>query len=144
MERNSLSKKFIKKIVKSALKEDLYPIGDITSKLIKNNNLKSFKIISNQKGILGGIELARCVFQLVDNKIKFKAKKKDGSKLRKGSIIANINGNPKNILICERVALNFLSHISGIASETNKYVNKVNGKSKICCTRKTIPNLRAI
>ena len=76
MERNSLSKKFIKKIVKSALKEDLYPIGDITSKLIKNNNHKSFKIISNQKGILGGIELARCVFQLVDNKIKFKAKKK--------------------------------------------------------------------
>ena len=144
MERNSLSKKFIKKIVKSALKEDLYPIGDITSKLIKNNNLKSFKIISNQKGILGGIELARCVFRLVDNKIKFKAKKKDGFKLDKGSVVANINGHPKSILICERVALNFLSHISGIASETDKYVNKINGKSKICCTRKTIPTIRAI
>ena len=144
MRKNSLSKKFIEKIVKSALKEDLYPSGDITSKLIKNNNFKSFKIISNQKGILGGIELARCVFMLVDNKIKFKTKKKDGSKLAKGSIIANIYGNPKSILICERVALNFLSHVSGIASETNKYVNKVNGKSKICCTRKTIPSLRAI
>ena len=144
MERNSLSKKFIKKIVKSALKEDLYPIGDITSKLIKNNNLKSFKIISNQKGILGGLDLAKCVFRLMDSKIKFKTKKKDGSKLVKGSIVANIYGNPKSILICERVALNFLSHISGVASETNKYVNKVNGKSKICCTRKTIPSLRAI
>ena len=144
MRRNSLSKEFIEKIVKSALKEDLYPSGDITSKLIKNDNFKSFKIISNQKGILGGIELARCVFRLVDSKIKFKIKKKDGSKLIKGSIVANIYGNPKNILICERVALNFLSHISGIASETNKYVNKVKGKSKICCTRKTIPNLRAI
>ena len=143
MRRNSLSKKFIEKIFKSALKEDLYPSGDITSKLIKNDNFKSFKIISNQKGILGGIELARCVFKLVDSKIKFKIKKKDGSKLFKGSIVANINGHPKSILICERVALNFLSHISGIATETNKYVNKVKGKSKICCTRKTIPSLRS-
>ena len=76
MRKNSLSKKFIKKIVKSALKEDLYPSGDITSKLIKNNNFESFKIISDQEGILGGIELARCAFRLVDSKIKFKAKKK--------------------------------------------------------------------
>ena len=144
MRKNSLSKKSIHKIVKSALREDLYPGGDITSKLIENNNFKSFKIISNHKGILGGIDLAKCVFRLVDSKIKFIAKKKDGSKLSKGSIIANVKGNPRNILICERVALNFLSHISGIASETNKYVNKVKGKSKICCTRKTIPNLRAL
>ena len=142
MRRNSLSKKFIEKIVKSALKEDLYPSGDITSKLIKHNKFKSFKIISNQKGILGGIELARCVFRAVDSKIKFKAKINDGFKLRKGNIVATINGNPKSILVCERIALNFLSHISGIASETNKYVNKIKGKSKICCTRKTIPTLR--
>ena len=80
----------------------------------------------------------------MDSKIKFKVKKKDGFKLDKGSIVANIYGNSKSVLICERVALNFLSHISGVASETNKYVNKVNGKSKICCTRKTIPSLRAI
>ncbi len=144
MQRKSLSKKFLEKIVKSALKEDLYPSGDITSKLIKHNNFKTFKIISNQKGILGGLDLAKCVFRLMDSKIKFKTKKKDGSKLVKGSIVANIYGNPKSILICERVALNFLSHISGVASETNKYVNKVNGKSKICCTRKTIPSLRVI
>ena len=144
MGRNSLSKKFIEKTVKSALKEDLHPSGDITSRLIKHNNFKTFKIISNQKGILGGLDLAKCAFRLVDSKTKFKTKKKDGSKLVKGSIVANIYGNPKSILICERVALNFLSHVSGIASETNKYVNKVNGKSKICCTRKTIPSLRAI
>ena len=142
MRRNSLSKKFIEKIVKSALKEDLYPSGDITSKLIKHNKFKSFKIISNQKGILGGIELARCVFKLVDSKINFKAKINDGFKLSKGNIVATINGNPKSILVSERIALNFLSHISGIASETNKYVNKIKGKSKICCTRKTIPTLR--
>ena len=142
MRRNSLSKKFIEKIVKSALKEDLYPSGDITSKLIKHNKFKSFKIISNQKGILGGIELARCVFKLVDSKINFKAKINDGFKLSKGNIVATINGNPKSILVSERIALNFLSHISGIASETNKYVKKIKGKSKICCTRKTIPTLR--
>ena len=144
MGRNSLSKKFIEKTVKSALKEDLHPSGDITSRLIKHNNFKTFKIISNQKGILGGLDLAKCAFRLVDSKTKFKTKKKDGSKLVKGSIVANIYGNTKSILICERVALNFLSHISGVASETNKYVNKVNGKSKICCTRKTIPSLRVI
>ena len=90
MRRNSLSKEFIEKIVKSALKEDLYPSGDITSKLIKHNKFKSFKIISNQKGILGGIELARCVFKLVDSKIKFKAKINDGFKLSKGNIVATI------------------------------------------------------
>ena len=82
MQTNNLSKKFIEKLVKSALKEDLYPDGDITSKLIKHNNFKSFKIISNQNGILGGIELARCVFRLVDNKIKFKTKKKRWFKIR--------------------------------------------------------------
>ena len=76
MRKNSLSKKSIHKIVKSALREDLYPGGDITSKLIENNNFKSFKIISNHKGILGGIDLAKCVFRLVDSKIKFIAKKK--------------------------------------------------------------------
>ena len=107
MQINSLSSRFIEKIVKSALKEDLNPSGDVTSKLIKNKTFKSFKIISNQKGILGGIELARCVFRLVDSKNKIKAKKKDGSKLGKGSIVATINGRPKNILVCERIALNF-------------------------------------
>ena len=144
MRKNRLSNRFVEKIVKSALKEDLNPSGDITSKLIKNKTFKSFKIICNQNGILGGVELAKCVFRLVDSKIKFKAKKKDGSKLGKGSIVATINGHPKNILVCERVALNFLSYISGIATETNKYVNKVKGKTKICCTRKTIPTLRAM
>ena len=109
MRKNRLSNRFVAKIVKSALKEDLNPSGDITSKLIKNKTFKSFKIICNQNGILGGVELAKCVFRLVDSKIKFKAKKKDGSKLGKGSIVATINGHPKNILVCERVALNFLS-----------------------------------
>ena len=71
-------------------------------------------------------------------------KKKEGSAIKKGNIIATIEGNIKNILTGERVALNFLSHISGIATKTNQFVKKVGKKSKICCTRKTIPSLRVI
>ena len=114
------------------------------SKVIKKRIIKTFKIISNQDGIIGGIKFAECTFKLFDNKIKFHIKKKDGSKVKKGNIIAIVKGNSKNILICERVALNFLSHISGIASYTNKFVKLTRGKCKICCTRKTIPNLRVI
>ena len=87
---------------------------------------------------------AKQTFDLVDNKIKFKIKKKDGSNVKKGSLIATIEGNARNILIAERVALNFLSHISGIASKTNQFVKLAGKKCKICCTRKTIPNIRVI
>jgi nicotinate-nucleotide pyrophosphorylase (carboxylating) len=139
-----LSKSFINNSVKLALNEDLYPSGDITSNLIKKSNFKIFKIVANQDGIVGGIEFARSTFKIFDNKIQFHIKKKDGSQIKKGQIIAMIKGDSKNILICERVALNFLSHISGIASYTNKFVKLAKGKSKICCTRKTIPNLRVI
>ena len=144
MSKIILSKSFIKNSVKLALNEDLYPNGDITSNLIKERIIKTFKIISNQDGIVGGIKFAECTFKLFDNKIKFHIKKKDGSKVKKGNIIAIIKGNSKNILICERVALNFLSYISGVASYTNKFVKLTRGKSKICCTRKTIPNLRVM
>jgi len=139
-----LSKNFIKGVCKLALNEDLYPSGDITSNLLKNNVNKKVKIISNQKGIIGGLEFAKQTFKLIDKKIKFTTKKKEGSLIKKGNIIAIIEGNIKNILTGERVALNFLSHISGIATITNKFVKKVRKKSKICCTRKTIPNLRVI
>ena len=144
MSKIILSKSFINNSVKLALNEDLYPSGDITSNLIKKSNFKIFKIVSNQDGIVGGIEFARSTFKIFDNKIQFHIKKKDGSQIKKGQIIAMIKGDSKNILICERVALNFLSHISGIASYTNKFVKHAKGKSKICCTRKTIPNLRVI
>jgi nicotinate-nucleotide pyrophosphorylase (carboxylating) len=80
----------------------------------------------------------------VDNKIKFISKKKDSAQVKKGSLIATIEGKAKNILIAERVALNFLSHISGIANKTNQFVKLAGKKSKICCTRKTIPNIRVI
>ena len=144
MSKIILSKSFINNSVKLALNEDLYPGGDITSNLIQKSGVKIFKIITNQNGIIGGIEFAKSTFKIFDSKIQFHVKKKDGSQIKKGQTVAVIKGNSKNVLICERVALNFLSHISGIASYTNKFVKLAKGKSKICCTRKTIPNLRVI
>jgi len=139
-----LSKDFIRNTVKRALNEDLYPSGDITSSLVKNNKNIKIKLLSNENAIVGGLLFAKQAFDLVDNKIKFNIKKKDGSNVKKGSLIATIEGNARNILIAERVALNFLSHISGIATKTNRFVKLVGNKCKVCCTRKTIPNIRVI
>ena len=144
MPKIQLSKNFIRSTCKLALNEDLYPLGDITTNLLNNNSISKVKLISNQKGIIGGLEFAKETFNLLDKNIKFHIKKKEGSKVTRGSVIAVIEGKIKNILIGERVALNFLSHISGIATKTNKFVKKVGKKTKICCTRKTIPNLRVI
>ncbi len=144
MSNIKLSKEFIRHTVKLALNEDLYPSGDITSGLIKNNKTITVKLLSNQNAVIGGLLFAKQTFALIDNKIKFMIKKKDGSSVKKGSLIALIKGNAKNILIAERVALNFLSHISGIATKTNTFVKLAGKKTKICCTRKTIPNLRVI
>ncbi|MBC8301056.1 MAG: carboxylating nicotinate-nucleotide diphosphorylase [Pelagibacterales bacterium] len=144
MSKIILSKNFIKSTCKLALNEDLYPSGDITSNLLKNNNKKKIKIITNQNGIIGGLEFAKQTFKLIDKKIKFNIKKREGSNIKKGNIVATIDGNIRNILTGERVALNFISHISGIATKTNNFVKKAGKKTKICCTRKTIPNLRVI
>ncbi|MDC2989937.1 carboxylating nicotinate-nucleotide diphosphorylase [Candidatus Pelagibacter sp.] len=144
MSKIKLSKEFIKSTVKLALNEDLYPSGDITSSLINNDNIVTVKLISNQKAIVGGLLFAKQTFALIDNKIKFVTKIKDGSRTKKGSLVALIKGKAKNILIAERVALNFMSHISGIATKTNEFVKLAGKKTKICCTRKTIPNLRVI
>ena len=144
MSKIKLSKEFIRNTVKLALNEDLYPSGDITSSLVKNDKIITVKLLSNQNAIIGGLLFAKQAFALIDSKIKFIIKKKDGSKIKKGSLVALIKGNAKNILIAERVALNFLSHISGIATKTNAFVKLAGNKTKICCTRKTIPNLRVI
>ena len=144
MSKIQLSKNFIINTCRLALAEDLYPSGDITSKLLNENIKKKIKLITNENGIIGGLEFAKQTFKLIDKKIKFTIKKKEGSLIKKNDIIAIIDGNIKNILTSERVALNFISHISGVATKTNQFVKKVGRKTKICCTRKTIPNLRVI
>ncbi len=144
MPKIKLSETFIKDRVKLALAEDLYPDGDITSDLLKKDKFISVKLISNQNAIVAGLLFAKHAFNQVDKKVKFIIKKKDGSSVKKNSIIALIKGRANSILIAERVALNFLSHISGIATKTNKFVKLAGKKCKVCCTRKTIPNLRVI
>ena len=144
MSKIKLSENFIRNTVKLALNEDLFPSGDITSNLVQNNKIIKVKLISNQDAIIGGLLFAKHTFLLLDKKIKFIIKKKDGSSVKKNPLIATIKGKAKNILIAERVALNFLSHISGIATKTNQFVKLAGRKCKICCTRKTIPNLRVI
>jgi len=133
------------KLVKQALSEDLRPSGDITTQLIRNNKKIKAKIISNENCIIGGLIYAKEAFKYSDKKIYFKAKSKDGKKIKKGQVVALVNGKAKSILKSERVALNFLSLVSGVATTTRKFVDRVKGKNcKICCTRKTAPNLRLI
>ena len=144
MPKIKLNKNFINNVCKLALNEDLHPSGDITSNLLKNNINKKIKLVTNQSGIIAGLEFVKQTFNLIDKKIKIKLKKKEGSYIKKGNVIAIIEGNIKNILTGERVALNFLCHMSGIATITNKFVKRAEKKSKICCTRKTIPGLRVI
>ena len=144
MSKIKLSENFIKDRVKLALTEDLYPYGDITSNLINNNKIIEAKIISNQKAVVAGLLFVKQSFKQVDKKTKFIIKKKDGSTVKKNSVIAVIKGKANSIMIAERVALNFLSHISGIATKTNQFVKLAGKKCKICCTRKTLPNYRVI
>ena len=127
------------------MSEDLRPSGDITTKLIKNNKKIKAKIISNQNCVIGGLNFAKEAFKCSDKKVIFKSNTQDGRKVNKGKVVAIVYGKAKGILKSERVALNFLSLISGVATITRKFVDKVKGKNcKICCTRKTIPNLRSI
>ena len=144
MSQIKLSNYYIKNIVKLALNEDLYPSGDITSSLVKNTKLIKVRLIANNKSVVAGLEFAKQTFKIIDNKIKFIIKKKEGTLVKKNALIAMIEGKAENILIGERVALNFMSHISGIATKTNQFVKLVDKKCKICCTRKTIPTLRVI
>ena len=144
MSKIKLSETFIKDRVKLALTEDLYPYGDITSNLLNDNKIIQAKIISNQKAVVAGLLFVKQSFKQVDKKTKFKVKKKDGSTVKKNSVIAVIKGKANSIMIAERVALNFLSHISGIATKTNQFVKLAGKKCKICCTRKTLPNYRVI
>ena len=140
-----INQKYINNLVHKALKEDLKPNGDITTKLLNSKNkIVKAKIISKQSGIISGIDFCKASFKLLERKCKFLARIRDGKKIRRNQIIAEITAKTKTILIAERTALNFLNHASGISTITNQYVSKVKDKTKICCTRKTTPNLRLL
>ncbi len=139
-----INQKYIKSVVYQALREDLSPSGDITTKNIINKNITA-KIIAGQNCIVGGLGFAKEAFKISNKKIIFKTKIKDGRKVNRGKVIALLKGEASSILKSERVALNFIGLISGVATITNQFVKKIKGKScKICCTRKTLPNLRLL
>ena len=141
---HNLKNKYIKSIVYQALKEDLRPSGDLTTNNITDKKILA-KIITGQDCIIGGLNFAKETFKILDKKVIFKSKIQEGKKVKKGKTVAILKGNAKSILKAERVALNFIGLVSGVATMTNKFVKKLNGKScKICCTRKTLPNLRLV
>ena len=141
---HKLNRKYIKSIVYQALKEDLRPSGDLTTNNITDKKILA-KIITGQDCVIGGLNIAKETFKILDKKVIFKSKIQEGKKVKKGKIVAILKGNAKSILKAERVALNFIGLVSGVATMTNKFVKKLNGKScKICCTRKTLPNLRLV
>ena len=140
-----LKQSYIKTVVMKALKEDLKPRGDITTNLINSKNkIIKAKIIAKQDGIIAGLEFCKAAFKLIGRETVFIKKISDGKKIKKNKMIAEIKAKIKTILIAERTALNFLNHASGIATLTDQFVKKTSKKTKICCTRKTTPNLRAL
>ena len=131
--------------VRAALSEDLGLAGDVTSAAtIPAGALAKAVLAARKPGCLAGLALAESAFNTLDPSITFEAALHDGDRLLAGSTIARVRGPARAILAAERVALNFLSHVSGVATETARLVSLISHtRARICCTRKTTPGLRA-
>jgi len=132
-------------IIKAALREDIGN-GDITTKLVipAKKNTKAV-ILAKEAGVVCGLHVAKLVFKTVDKRISFKPKVSDGKRVKKEQVLAGLEGRAVSILKAERVALNFLAQLSGIATLTDKFVQKVKPYPvKIMDTRKTTPGLRML
>ncbi len=132
--------------VRAALLEDLGRAGDITTyAIIPLEAQAETALVARKPGVVAGLDLALLAFELVDPAIKVAVKKPDCSRLEKGDTIATVKGSARGMLTAERVALNFLCHLSGIASTTASIVDAIRGtKARIICTRKTTPGLRTL
>ena len=140
-----LNQSYINLVVRKALEEDLRPKGDITTNLITSRDkIIKAEIIAKQDGVMAGLEFCKTAFKLIGSEAVFTKKISDGKKIKKNKVIAIIKAKKRTILTAERTALNFLNHASGIATITNQFVKKITKKTKICCTRKTTPNLRTL
>ena len=134
--------KIVDKIIRDALFEDM-PEGDVaTDNVIPENHISHARFIAKEDGVLSGIEVVKRVFELAGDNVTIKFNYKDGDKVSKGDIIGLIDGNTRTMLKGERVALNLMQRMSGIATTTSKYVSELTGKTKLLDTRKTTPNLR--
>ena len=141
----TLPQNYIDDIIITALKEDINYIDVTTDYLIDDDSISEAYYVAKDDGVLCGIDIAKRVFKLLDENIVFETKIKDGEKVKKGDILAEMKGSTKTLLKGERTALNLLQHLSGIASATNRCVEKVKGtRAQITDTRKTLPGLRAL
>ena len=132
-------------LVRSSLKEDIGKRDITTGLFIPKDKMAKAVILAKEDCVVCGMEIAKIVFKATDNKIKFKSSAADGQHIKKGKVMARIQGKARSILIAERTALNFLSHLCGIATLTRRFVQAIKPyRVKIMDTRKTIPNLRAL
>jgi nicotinate-nucleotide pyrophosphorylase (carboxylating) len=141
-----LARIIVEPMVRAALLEDLGRAGDLTTDAIVPAGLVArAAMVARESGVVVGLDLARLAFELIDPNIAMKVGIEDGAKVTAGGVIARVSGRARGILMAERTALNFLGHLSGIASAAASIVAAVRGtKAKIVCTRKTTPGLRAV
>jgi nicotinate-nucleotide pyrophosphorylase (carboxylating) len=144
--KKDLTDSELEPLVRAALVEDWGAGGDITTlSTIETSSRHAAGIATRQKGVICGLKCAEIAFRLTDPTLQFLAEKRDGEALEAGDRVARISGSTSSILKGERVALNFLTHLSGIATLTSRFVQEVKGtKAVISCTRKTIPGLRQL
>ena len=142
----ALDEVLLKPLVEAALTEDLGRRGDVTSQATIPADMQAqLQIKSRQAGVICGMDLARLSFALVDPQIEFIAQVVDGETVAAGTVLAIVSGNARHLLTAERTALNFMTHLSGIATATRQIVNSVaEYPAQITCTRKTIPGLRTV
>ena len=136
----------IEPLVRAALLEDLGRAGDLTSDAIIPPDATARAVLqARERGVVAGLDLAETAFRLIDPRLRFEAVKGDGARLQPGDDIAVIEGPARGLLTAERVALNFLGHLSGVASATASIVDAISAtKAKVVDTRKTLPGLRAV
>lgn len=141
-----LPRPIIARIVDAALTEDLGLIGDITSEAtIPADKTATCIIKAREAGVLAGIDVAETAFRELNPRVTFEADKRDGARLQPGDLIATITGAARPMLSAERVALNFMGRMSGIATQTRTYVDRITGTgAAVIDTRKTTPGLRAL
>jgi nicotinate-nucleotide pyrophosphorylase (carboxylating) len=141
-----LARIMIEQLVRNALLEDLGRAGDLTTDaIVPVDRVATTILVARQPGVVAGFDLAALAFRLIEPKIEVTIHCPDGNDVAPGKIIATINGPARGLLTAERTALNFLGHLSGIATVTHSMVTAIRGhKARIVCTRKTTPGLRAI
>ncbi len=134
------------KLIELALAEDLQDMGDLTCRaLIGEDDRGEVQVVARQRGVLAGAPVAEMVFARFDSEVRWQGHVGDGSRLEAGTVVANVSGPLRSLLIGERTALNFLAHLSGVASLTGRFVNAVVGTpAKIFDTRKTLPGYRVL